>query len=88
MIKTQEISGKIVYDEDIISGTIIFEDIIKDLKFEKNKNYTNYIIPGFVDLHCHGGNGYDSMEGLQSIKKIYQQKICLLIIRTLNGLRK
>ena len=70
MIKTQEISGKIVCGEDIISGTIIFEDIIKDLKFEKNKNYTNYIIPGFVDLHCHGGNGYDSMEGLQSIKKI------------------
>jgi len=70
MIKTQEISGKIVCGEDIISGTIIFEDIIKDLKFEKNKNFTNYIIPGFVDLHCHGGNGYDSMEGLESIKKI------------------
>ena len=69
MIKTQEISGKIVCGEDIISGTIIFEDIIKDLKSEKDKNYTNYIIPGFIDLHCHGGNGYDSMEGLQSIKK-------------------
>ena len=70
MNNVQEISGKIVCDEEIISGTIIFEDIIKDLKSAKDKNYTNYIIPGFIDLHCHGGNGYDSMEGLQSIKKI------------------
>ncbi|MBQ8196455.1 MAG: N-acetylglucosamine-6-phosphate deacetylase [Clostridia bacterium] len=23
----------------------------------------NYLIPGFVDLHCHGGNGYDFMDG-------------------------
>ena len=70
MNKTREISGKIICGEDIISGTIIFEDIIKDLKSEKDTNYTNYIIPGFIDLHCHGGNGYDSMEGIQSIKKI------------------
>ena len=80
MIKTQEISGKIVCGEDIISGTIIFEDIIKNLKFEKNKNYTNYIIPGFVDLHCHGGKGYDSMEGLQSIKK---QRIIPVVIASI-----
>ena len=70
MNKTLEISGKIVCGEDIIPGTIVFEDIIKDLKSEKDKNYTNFIIPVFIDLHCHGGNGYDSMEGLQSIKKI------------------
>ena len=37
-------------------------------KIEKDKNYKNYIVPGFVDLHCHGGNGYDCMEGLDSIK--------------------
>ena len=38
MNKTKEISGKIVCGEDIISGTIIFEDIIKDLKSAKDKN--------------------------------------------------
>ena len=30
----------------------------------------NIIIPGFVDLHCHGGQGFDTMAGLSSIKKM------------------
>ena len=70
MNKNKSIRGKIVCEEGIISGTIIFEDIIKDLKYEKGKNYDKYIIPGFIDLHCHGGNGYDSMEGIESIIKM------------------
>ena len=44
MIKTQEISGKIVCDEDIISGTIIFEDIIKDLKFGPGNGNLQYYL--------------------------------------------
>ena len=22
----------------------------------------NYLLPGFIDLHCHGGNGFDFMD--------------------------
>ena len=44
MNSVQKISGKIVCDEEIISGTIIFEDIIKDLKSEKDKNYIKLFI--------------------------------------------
>ena len=28
------------------------------------------IIPGFIDLHCHGGGGFDTMNGIQSIVKM------------------
>jgi len=70
MIKKNSVSGRIVCEEGIIPGTIIFESIIKELKFEKNKNYEKYIVPGFIDLHCHGGKGYDTMEGIESIIKI------------------
>ena len=43
------------------------------MKF-KIKNNTdiqssNIIIPGFIDLHCHGGNGFDVMEGSPQLKK-------------------
>lgn len=24
-----------------------------------------YIVPGFIDIHCHGGNGYDTMDSTQ-----------------------
>ena len=69
MNKNKSISGKIVYKEEIFSGTITFENTINDIKYEEDKIYNKYIIPGFIDLHCHGGNGHDSMEGLKSIKK-------------------
>ena len=70
MNKNKSISGKIVCKEEIFSGTITFENTINNIKYEEDKIYNKYIIPGFIDLHCHGGNGHDSMEGLKSIKKI------------------
>ena len=30
----------------------------------------DFIIPGFIDLHCHGANGFDTMDGWDSIKKM------------------
>ena len=35
--------------------------------YKRQDDYNNIIIPGFIDLHCHGGNGFDVMEGSQSI---------------------
>ncbi len=69
-MKNTCITGKIVCKEGVFSGKIIFSDIIKKIEFENEKNYENFIIPGFIDSHCHGGNGFDTMEGIESIKKL------------------
>ena len=31
----------------------------------------NYLVPGFIDLHCHGGNGYEFIDATkEQIKEI------------------
>ena len=64
------IKGKIVLKNKIISGNLIFNKKIIEVSDVKNFNNDNYIIPGYIDLHCHGGRGYDTMDGLQSISKL------------------
>ena len=61
------ISGKIINYNNTFYGKIHFDKNIKKIsKTEKLEN-NNIIIPGFVDLHCHGGNGFDTMKGVDSI---------------------
>ena len=40
-------------------------DYIKDnkLDYEEIDCKDNYLSSGFIDLHCHGGGGYDFMDG-------------------------
>lgn len=68
---TKIINGKIITDDDIITE--------KSLYFENNKitNITNeslkydnvidakgnYVSAGFIDMHTHGGGGFDFMDG-------------------------
>ena len=62
-----KVSGNIVFEDKIFSGSIKFDTKISEISPEKNKKYSNFIIPGFIDLHCHGGNGFDAMEGIEAI---------------------
>ena len=65
-----KIKGKIINHDKSFIGEIIFENDIKRINKLNILNSENYIIPGFIDLHCHGGNGFDTMEGIDSIKKL------------------
>ena len=62
-----KISGTIVNYDSIFEGEIEFDHNIKKLKNTKNTNTKKYIIPGFIDLHCHGGGGFDTMDGNNAI---------------------
>jgi len=63
----ESISGKIIVKDKIILGNLMFNNRVIEIVNERTLNNENYIIPGFIDLHCHGGKGFDTMEGLQSI---------------------
>ena len=65
-----KISGNIINHDSSYTGTIEFSDKIESINKEKNSDFENIIIPGFIDLHCHGGNGFDTMAGISSIKEI------------------
>lgn len=68
---TKITNGKIITENKIISGKNIY---IKDGKIlyitEKNMDFdctinakNNYVSSGFIDLHCHGGAGYEFIDG-------------------------
>ena len=62
-----KISGKIINHDGSYTGTIEFSDKIETIYKDKQSDFENIIIPGFIDLHCHGGNGFDTMAGFSSI---------------------
>ena len=66
----KKISGKIINHNASYNGSIEFNDKIKSINRENKEYLENIIIPGFIDLHCHGGNGSDTMKGISSIKQM------------------
>jgi len=70
MTITNKISGKIINHNSSFLGEISFDEIITEIKISQEVSGEYYIIPGFVDLHCHGGGGFDTMGGMQAIKNM------------------
>ena len=70
MTNFNKVSGKIINYNDSYSGEITFDENILNINNREETNSENYIIPGFVDLHCHGGGGFDTMDGVHSIQNM------------------
>ena len=67
MTNQNKISGKIVNNNSSFVGNLYFNKVINKLEKNNSAEYDKIIIPGFIDLHCHGGNGFDLMEGSDSM---------------------
>lgn len=67
MNENKKITGKIVNYNSSFVGNIYFNKNIVKTEKSISEEYDNIIIPGFVDLHCHGGGGFDVMDGVDSI---------------------
>ncbi len=64
-----KIKGNIVTGESSFYGEIEFNDEILNIsKVSKIKENESWILPGFIDLHVHGGGGCDIMEGESAIR--------------------
>lgn len=69
------LKGHIVTPKGILDGEIFFDQKIRKIEARKVRT-KNIIVPGFVDLHLHGGGGCDLMEGgnaARTISKIHAQ---------------
>lgn len=65
-------NGKIVTDGKILEGydILVYDSKIVDVvKTEPSENAIdlkgNYISPGFIELHCHGGAGFEFSDGTE-----------------------
>jgi len=98
-LKEQKIisGNKIITPLKVIkNGIVIVDDGVIEYVGEKEKaadlvSYNNiyrgeYIVPGFIDIHCHGGNGYDTMdstyEALREISKFKAKNGCTGFLAT------
>jgi N-acetylglucosamine-6-phosphate deacetylase len=48
---------------DTEAGRIVAIDLAQSGPVDPSRNDAQYILPGFIDLHVHGGGGADTMEG-------------------------
>ncbi len=63
----KKIKGKIINHDSSYIGEIHFNEDIINIKKNNFGDFDNIIIPGFIDLHCHGGNGFDVLDGSNAI---------------------
>lgn len=66
------LQGRIVLKDRIVTGSLSFDHCLReiDTKSLSNKDPEYCILPGFIDGHVHGGNGADTMDGAEGIKKL------------------
>lgn len=62
-----DLSGHLVLPDRVMPGRITFTDQIHTLTPDSTAIPDRYILPGFIDCHVHGGNGADTMDGVQAI---------------------
>ena len=64
-MKAKIFNASIVLDNGVLAeGTVVFLKRVKECP-ETDASYDAegaYLLPGFIDIHCHGGGGYDFMD--------------------------
>lgn len=63
-----EISGRILTPSGLVRGTIRFRERIVEV--ERADVDGPLLLPGFVDVHVHGGGGGDTMDGPDGVLKL------------------
>ncbi|POF63939.1 N-acetylglucosamine-6-phosphate deacetylase [Novacetimonas maltaceti] len=63
------ISGQLVLADRIIGASMSFDGLIGEITPSADAP-ERYILPGFIDGHVHGGDGADTMDGVDAIHRL------------------
>jgi len=63
-----ELWGQVLTPEGLRSGKLVFDSRIEG--FTPGKAPERFVLPGFIDLHVHGGAGADAMEGEAAVRRL------------------
>ncbi|MCP4379901.1 MAG: N-acetylglucosamine-6-phosphate deacetylase [Hyphomicrobiales bacterium] len=64
------LSGQVVTPAGLMAAELVIEDGLIATVRPAERAGPNFILPGFVDLHCHGGGGADVMEGAEAVRHV------------------
>lgn len=64
-----EVTGRILTPSGWKRGTLHMEGS-RIAGIDETREAAGYVIPGFVDLHCHGGGGADVMEAGEAVRVV------------------
>ena len=77
MSSLTQVRGNVLTPQGWINGSVHFSELIKRIEGQRLEHEPShasdsgdYILPGFIDLHVHGGGGRDVMEGGDAIHTI------------------
>jgi N-acetylglucosamine-6-phosphate deacetylase len=68
MTERSSIAGRIVSEDGVVQGRLTFSAQIREIEPDDGVTAERLIVPGFVDLHVHGGGGADVMEGPDAVR--------------------
>ena len=68
MTERSTIEGRIVTEDGVVQGRLGFSAQIQTIQPVDGVATERLIVPGFVDLHVHGGGGADVMEGPDAVR--------------------
>lgn len=68
MTQRTTIDGRLVTPAGIVPGRLTFTAEILAIEPDARVTAERLIVPGFVDLHVHGGGGADVMEGADAVQ--------------------
>lgn len=63
----RSLRGRLLTPQGVTPGTLHFHHAIESL--EPGPDRGPYVLPGFIDVHVHGGGGGDVMEGAAGVRK-------------------
>jgi N-acetylglucosamine-6-phosphate deacetylase len=67
---TSHLAGRILTPEGWCHGRLCFGATILDLRPQHDAPADRFVLPGFIDLHVHGGGGADCMAGAAAVRSM------------------
>ena len=67
---TKHVDGRILTPDGWQSGRLIFDAHIRAIEPSDDAGDERHVLPGFIDLHVHGGSGADCMAGEEATREM------------------
>ncbi len=64
------LAGQVLTPQGWVLGRVAYDTTISRIEPDSGSPTDRFILPGFIDLHVHGGGGVDCMDGAASVRHL------------------